>query len=87
MRRIKMKVHELIEKLSTLDPELVVVLSVDEEGNGYHEVTYIETNHTIDKYNEVYIAALTPKLIDQGYTEECLGDTDNNLRACVVLWP
>jgi hypothetical protein len=36
-----MKLKELIEQLSKFDPELEVIYSVDEEGNGFGEVNSI----------------------------------------------
>ena len=78
-----MKVKELIEELSKLDPEALVVLSRDEEGNGYSELADIASNY---KFNgeDIGHAKLTPKLKKQGYTEEDVMEAGD---PCVILWP
>lgn len=76
-----MTVKELIEKLLTLDPNRVVVLSRDEEGNGFNELAHI-TNCSYRK-GEIGLEQLTAELRRQGYTEEDLMEGTPAL----VLWP
>lgn len=82
-----MTVKLLIEKLAKLDPEMEVVIAIDEEGNGYNPLEDVETNHMYDKVShEISLKELTPELIKQGYTEEDLPSDDSAVDA-VVLWP
>jgi hypothetical protein len=63
-----MKVKELIRELEELDPDRIVILSTDPEGNGYSPLcsfflaAYSKTN------GEVGLEGLTPELKLQGYT-------------------
>ena len=81
-----MIVKDLIEALSKLDPELLVVLAQDEEGNGYDKLGSIDDNSVINEDNEVHLHHLTPELEEQGWTER---DVDNGpeFTRCVVLGP
>lgn len=80
-----MKVKDLIKLLSEQDPESVVVMSRDPEGNGFRELYDLETNakwHAKDK--ETSVRVLTPKLIRCGFSEEDL--RDGGVPA-IVLYP
>ena len=84
-----MTVRELIAILTPMDPDRIVVLQKDAEGNGYsplrdggvddNAVYAAETTW----HGEVYIETLTPALERGGYTEE---DTGSGV-PCVVLVP
>jgi hypothetical protein len=77
-----MKVSKLIEYLKTLDPDAIVILSKDAEGNGFSPITgdhsegiYVpDTNWSGEFYCNDDIA------------EEDDIDTEGAVRA-VVLWP
>lgn len=77
-----MTVKELIERLQKEDPERIVVLSIDPEGNGYNELRAIETYTYSD--GEIGIEELTPDLEKAGYSE---GDMIEGGKKAVVLWP
>lgn len=81
-----MKVKELIEILTTVDPEEDVLLAIDSEGNRYHLLSEVSVNQYKwdGDYNaEVGIRELTPELQAQNYSEEDVyGD-----KPCVILWP
>ena len=81
-----MKVKELIEILSKCNPDADVVLSRDEEGNGYSSLSGVSLEYNWDgEYNaEIGLKELTPELIKAGYEEE---DTMPDGLDCVVLWP
>jgi hypothetical protein len=79
-----MNVRELINKLSKLDPELLVVLSKDAEGNSYDVCYSVEDNYSYFE-NEIKLHKLTPMLIDSGYNEEDMAGPE--YKPCVVLWP
>jgi hypothetical protein len=81
-----MKVRDLIEALSKVDPDLEVVLAQDEEGNGYGKLRDIDDNFSINRDNEVHLHHLTPDLEEQGYTEEDVCSCKDAIR-CVVLGP
>lgn len=63
-----MKVKDLIEALSKCNPDAIVVLSSDAEGNSY------DTLHRfwegVYKNGEVGFKELTPELIEMGYGPE-----------------
>ena len=81
-----MKVRDLIEALSKLDPDLLVVLARDAGGNGYGKLGYIDDNSVINSENEVHLHHLTPDLEEQEYTEEDVYSGTDATR-CVVLSP
>ncbi len=79
-----MKVKELIELLSTEFPEDEVVISIDEEGNGFSAINCISRSVFDGEY--IYLRELTPELETQGFTEEDMY-TGEDGKNCVVLWP
>lgn len=82
-----MKVKTLIEQLSKLDPEALVVLSCDMEGNSYGVLDYVDDdNNLYDKKNREITGFkdLTDNLKEQGFTEEDLGKSGVS---AVILWP
>jgi hypothetical protein len=79
-----MKVKELIKILQTQDPDDLVVLSSDGEGNSYSLLGDVTDNATFDKKEqEIGIFKLTEELERQGYTEEDIGRG----KKCIVLYP
>lgn len=87
-----MTIRELIERLSHEDPDSLVVLSKDEEGNGYLPMRAIGSNCVYiegDGYSgEVRLHTLTDELRRQGYTDEDVFSSDDiDARRAVVLWP
>jgi hypothetical protein len=79
-----MKVKELIAELRKLDPERIVILQKDPEGNGYSPLEGVEDNATWQADDkEVRLSMLTPDLAKQGFTLEDVGDGE----LCVVLYP
>lgn len=71
-----MKIKELIEELSKLDPELPVIVARDQEGNGFSELGCIEVSkYTEDSYDQVEV--------------HHPDDWDDNpeSKACLVIWP
>ena len=80
-----MTVKELIERLQTLDQDKLVVLSRDEEGNGYSSLAQVDDNFKYNDWDkEIGISVLTPDMERQGYTEEDVAETGEE---CVVLYP
>lgn len=84
-----MTVADLIEELSKIDPDRVLIMQKDAEGNGYSPL------HCIDGENVGYHAdctwagdvsyeTLTKELKDDGYSEE---DVRAGGTPCVVLCP
>lgn len=71
-----MNVRDLIKKLSALDPDLPVLLSEDEEGNGFLPLDEVEYSGAIEWDYEWQV--LHPNDEDE-YTDE--------LVRVVVLWP
>jgi hypothetical protein len=80
-------VRELIATLSGCDPDLPVILSRDEEGNGYRPLADVSTgNNSFDPGwdGDMHLLHLTPELEAEGYGEE---DVDPDGVPCIVLYP
>ncbi len=77
-----MKAKELIKILET-DPERIIVLSRDQEGNGYQELAATSQNYRF-KDGDIGIEKLTPELKEDGYSQE---DVMRDGKKCFVLWP
>ena len=85
-----MKVKTLIKQLSTLDPDLDILMVADPEGNSFNLLRQVGSDnigYTKSGY-EYYICQreLTKKDSEAGYTEEDLG-VDSKAKKCIVLWP
>lgn len=76
-----MKIKDLKKALEGIDEETLVVLSRDEEGNGYGVLSVVNQNTYKD--GEIGFAKLTPELEKQGYTEEDLLEGE----LAVVFYP
>ena len=86
-----MTVREFIAVLSECDPDYLVVMSKDGEGNsflplfeaaGENNVYLPETTWS----GEVHLHHLTPELKARGFADEDVCDDPAGVRA-VVLWP
>lgn len=77
-----MKVKDLIKYLELANPNDIVVLSSDSEGNSYSVL-----GGWSDEYNfkdgEIGLRKLTKEMEDQGYSEE---DVMKG-KPAIVLWP
>lgn len=76
-----MLVKELIEQLKQCDPDDLIVLSEDEEGNGYYEMNYFWKGIYNKEERQAKIRKLTPELIKCGFTEADIGTGIN----CIVF--
>jgi len=64
-------VKELIAQLAELDPEAVVIMQRDPEGNGYSPCSGAEGDWAWDDLeHEVGYATLTPELEKAGYSQD-----------------
>ncbi len=81
-----MKVKELIDILKECDPNHIVLVSEDPEGNGYMAVSDISTDMVCTgTYRfEIGYKRLTPELVAAGYSEE---DILEDGKDCVIIWP
>jgi hypothetical protein len=79
-----MTVEELIKLLQTFDPNSLVIMQRDPEGNGYSPLAGAEDNGAWDSDEGEYgYAQLTPKLKQSGYsTVDCVQGVP-----AVVLYP
>jgi len=75
--------YELIEILNTFPGDPVIVLSRDEEGNGYLPLWTVDDYIYNERTGEIGFDNLTPQLKKQGYTQE---DLIEGVPA-LVLWP
>lgn len=83
-----MKVKQLIELLQDCNPEDLVVMSGDTEGNWHSPVSdvFAQLRYAADNSYSggTGLRELTPELIEQGYSEE---DVLEEGQDCIVLWP
>lgn len=83
-----MKVKELVKRLQKCNPDDIVVLSRDAEGNGYFEARVIDEVVFAPEDAEIYEHELTEELQVRGFTQEDVrqanGETYKN---AVCLWP
>lgn len=79
-----MNVGELIELLQTFDPERVVIMQRDSEGNGYAPLLGADDNSRWNSARrELGLERIGELDRKQGYTEEDIVDGD----PAVVVWP
>lgn len=82
-----MTVKELIEVLKLVNPDRIVILQKDSEGNGFSPLAGIDDNAVYQPYHhwsgEVKIQTLTDDLRRQGYEEKDTGEG----APCLVLFP
>lgn len=82
-----MKVKDLIEVLKGVDPERVVVLSCDEEGNRYNVLSDYDTESLfVLDWHEIYPEKITEEMKADGWDNDDLYSGDDGVKA-VVLWP
>lgn len=88
-----MIVRELVERLSALNQDAIVVVSSDPEGNSLQELSSVWYNDDFGVVHDgccgfdiVLRGPLTPELEAQGYREDDLWGGDD-VEAGVVLWP
>ena len=82
-----MTVKELIETLSKCDPERVVVMSKDGEGNNFSPLADYSEGAYVPECTwagQVMLEKLTAADRKAGYSEE---DVAVNGQPCVCLWP
>ena len=79
-----MRVSELIELLEDHNPEALVIMAGDPEGNDYYTTPVtVDGPLYINEEGEVGFNSITPELEEQGYTDEDLIIGEE----CVVLIP
>ena len=78
-----MKIKELKEKIKNIPDDFEVILSMDQEGNGFHYLSDVETKEKFVQFDSEY----TPEVIHPDDYEEYLNNDDEKLQDCVVLWP
>ena len=84
------KVKELIKMLQKEDPEAVIIMSSDSEGNNYSPFSDFGVNNYIPDgphRGDVYMIELDEKDIEQGFTEEDLGPDDPEKVKALVFYP
>jgi len=81
-----MTVKELIEKLQKEDPDRIVIMSKDSEGNSYSPLSNFWIGAyapTTTWYGEAGLEGLTEEDKEAGYGEEDVMDGEKAL----ILWP
>jgi len=82
-----MTVKKLIKLLQEEDPNRIVILQKDGEGNGYSPLSDFMTGSYVPDSTwsgEIYLEELTSELIKQGYGEE---DVRTDGKKALVLCP
>lgn len=82
--RKRITVKELIELLKKEDPDRVVIMSIDPEGNGFGYLHELATCAWDPENREVGLEELTPELKKAGYSEE---DVFEGGQKALCLWP
>ena len=87
-----MLVKDLIAQLQECDPDAIVVMSSDGEGNNKSPLADIDDScvYIPDSTwsGDTKLAELTPELEAAGYGEEdCVHPDEDNAQPCVILWP
>ena len=83
-----MKVSKLIELLQKEDPDRLVILQKDSEGNGYSSLSGVDTGAYVPDSTwsgEVHLEKLTPEREKAGYTEEDVAPP--GFKKAVILFP
>lgn len=84
-------VGDLIEMLGEMNPEAVVVMQKDGEGNGYSPLSGVDDSNVVyvaesTWSGEVMLAELTEEAEEEGFSAEDVYDGDDG-ELCVVLFP
>ncbi len=83
-----MKVCELIDLLKSCNPDDVVLLSIDPEGNNFHELAAAEPmrrpEHDGGQHGDPQLRQLSEEDMELGYDEEDVCRVGQDV---VVLWP
>ena len=80
-----MTVRELIALLSAEDPDRIVVMARDAEGNGMSPLDELSTAAYVERWGEAKMESLDEDDIAAGYSEADLAPP--GAAPCVVLWP
>ncbi len=82
-----MIVQELIDQLKLMNPEAVVVLQNDQEGNGYQDIRGAEDRHVIWRYGrDIEVHSLDLSAEEHDMDEEEWEETKHGPE-CVILYP
>lgn len=87
-----MKVKELIKLLEGSDPEALVVMSKDAEGNSYSPLAEIDNDNNVyvpetTWQGEIMLKELRPQDIRAGYEIDEVATDEPDKEDCVILWP
>lgn len=81
-----MKIRDLIVLLQACDPDDLVVLSKDGEGNSFSPLS--ETSLDLFDGDEgILLRELTPELEAEGEDEDGVGSLEEGHVRCITLWP
>ena len=80
-----MKLKRLLEIVEGKDPESLVVVSSDPEGNRFREAGGVTTKMVYDPtHEEIGISELTEEAIEAEYTQD---DVMPDGKPAVIIWP
>lgn len=85
-----MKVKDLITKLQEQDPNAIVIMQKDSEGNGYSPLFDVDDGHyqADSTWNgQPVLVELTPELRQLGFSEDDLAREDGEVSEAVFLIP
>jgi hypothetical protein len=95
-RLLIMTVAELIEELKQFEPDRLVVMSKDGEGNAYSPLSSMRSDiYVPDRWSgedstysgQVYLEELTPELEKEGFSEEDSPPEDHTHTKALIFWP
>lgn len=84
-----MTVRELIEELQKMDPERIVILQKDAEGNGYSPCDGVDDNAAYEP-DSTWSGDVKRQTLDDDDRKAGFGEEDlagEGAQPCVVLWP
>lgn len=81
-----MKVRDLIVLLQTCDPDDLVVLSKDGEGNSFSPLSTTLLD-MFDGDDGILLRELTPELEANGEDADGVGSLEEGHVYCITLWP
>lgn len=86
-----MKIQDLIDLLKGCDPEGLVVMSSDGEGNMYSPLSGADTKMAYvaenERFGHVRFTALTDELRKRGYSEgDCVQEGETAV-PCIIFYP
>lgn len=79
-----MKVKDLLKKLKEINPEAIIILSSDPEGNSFHTLQDVSSDLKIGAFGSDEVEIYNQMSVEDGELSQKKFD---KLKDCVILWP